>query len=59
MPGSLTSSRVPYLPITVEIPERGVKLSLEALVDTGFADDYEPVWQSGIHSIVCIWIRPG
>jgi hypothetical protein len=30
MADSVTSSRVPYLPITVDIPERGVTLTLEA-----------------------------
>jgi predicted aspartyl protease len=39
MAGSVNSSRVPYLPITVEIPEQGVRLTLDALVDTGFTSD--------------------
>jgi predicted aspartyl protease len=39
MAGSVTSSRVPYLPITVEIPALGVALALDALVDTGFTSD--------------------
>lgn len=35
MVSRVTSTRVPYLPIVIEIPERQVTLDSEALVDTG------------------------
>jgi predicted aspartyl protease len=39
MVNRVTSTRVPYLPIRVEIPERNLTLDLTALVDTGFTSD--------------------
>lgn len=39
MAGPVVSSRVPYLPITVEIPEKHAILTVEALVDTGFTGE--------------------
>lgn len=33
------SRRIPYIPISVEIPELSVRLSVEALVDTGFTSE--------------------
>ena len=35
----VSSRRVPYLPITIEIPELRLTLSLEALLDTGFTGE--------------------
>jgi len=37
--GRITSRRVPYIPITVEIPELSIVLAFEALVDTGFTSE--------------------
>ena len=37
--GSVASQRIPYIPITVEIPELSIRLSFEALVDTGFTSE--------------------
>lgn len=39
MASNVTSLRVPYLPITVEIPKKRLRLDLTALVDTGFNSD--------------------
>jgi len=35
-PRRVVSTRVPYIPITVEIPERQYTAEFDALVDTGF-----------------------
>jgi predicted aspartyl protease len=37
--GSIVSRRIPYVPIIVEIPELSIRLSVEALVDTGFTSE--------------------
>jgi len=37
--GSVVSQRIPYVPVTVEIPELAVRLSVDALVDTGFTGE--------------------
>ena len=39
MASKVTSARIPYLPITVEIPEKRLSLDITALVDTGFNSD--------------------
>jgi predicted aspartyl protease len=36
MTSPVSSSRVPYIPVTIEIPEASITITVEALVDTGF-----------------------
>jgi predicted aspartyl protease len=35
----VTSTHIPYLPITVEIPEQKLTAEFNALVDTGFSGE--------------------
>lgn len=34
-----SSNKVPYLAVTIELPEKGITTNLEALVDTGFTEE--------------------
>ncbi|MHB8577142.1 MAG: hypothetical protein ACYDCQ_17655 [Dehalococcoidia bacterium] len=38
MPDAVSSARVPYLRLTVEIPELSFREELDALIDTGFTE---------------------
>lgn len=39
MAAPVVHDRVPYIPITLHIPERSATLTLQALVDTGFTNE--------------------